>query len=73
MQQLDIFSIDNKSKKVGLLRRCHLYKGSQFKYTAFPTRKGMKLLGIRTSETLNMTPEEYREYIKTYDLREVQP
>ena len=70
MKQLEIFSLE-EPKPTGLLHRCHLYKENQFKYTAFPTRKGMKLLGIRTSEALDMTLDEYREFIKTHDLREV--
>lgn len=72
MNQMTIFeAIEDKPKKVGLLHRCHLYKGNEIAYTAFPSRKGMKLLGIRTTEALNMTVKEYEAFKAYNNLEEV--
>ncbi|WP_462419991.1 hypothetical protein [Salinicoccus sp. Marseille-QA3877] len=73
MNQLTIF--DTLDRPTGLLHRCHLYHGDQFMYTAFPSLKGMKAIGIRSSEVYDMTADEYRAWIDEngYEERGVKP
>ena len=72
--QMTIFeAIDDKPKNIGLLHRCHLYHGNQFKYTAFPSLKGMKVIGIRSSEVYNFTAEEYAEWVQENEFEEREP
>ena len=74
MNQMTIFeAIDDKPKNIGLLHRCHLYHGDQFKYTAFPSLKGMKVIGVRSSEVYNFTAEEYREWLEENKFEEREP
>lgn len=63
MQQLDIFNFTDDKRKTGLLHRCHLYHNDTFKYTAFPSLKGMKAIGIRTSDVHDFTADEYKEWL----------
>ena len=61
MNQLTIF--DTLDRPTGLLHRCHLYHGDQLKYTAFPSLKGMKAIGIRSSDVYDFTADEYLSLI----------
>jgi len=71
MNQMTIF--DTLDRPTGLLHRCHLYRGDQFKYTAFPSLKGMKVIGIRSSEVYNFTAEGYREWLEENEFEEREP
>ena len=74
MSQMTIFeAIDNKPKNIGLLHRCHLYHNDTFKYTAFPSLKGMKVIGIRSSDVHDMTADEYRRWINENGYEEREP
>lgn len=79
MQQLDIFSFTSSADRSqngrkGLLHRCHIYHKDQFVYTAFPSLKGMKVIGIRSSQVHDMTVDEYRAWIdeNEYEEREME-
>lgn len=75
MNQMTIFEALDKPKKTGLLHRCHIYQADRFIYTAFPSLKGMKAIGIRSSGVHDMTAEEYRVWIDKngYEERGVKP